>query len=793
MEDNSKYKTVYIDKEVDKEDINLREEYEKYSYYYKWFLLAFLIAVITAFLYIRYTSNQYEVNASILIDDKENGGGLNSELSAFKDLGLLGDSKTSLETEIDVLKSRTLMQRVVKELGINVIYYTQGKIGKSELYDNEIPYKLNFLVRDSILYQLDTTFSISTNSDNKFFLKNSDGETVSEIFFGKKVTTEFGDLIITPINVQNINTDLEINIKISPLKAVANYYKEAIKIEPGSKKSSVLVFTLIDPIKQKAQNILNSLIDQYNKDAIEDKNLVAKNTDDFINNRIEDISTELTNVDRGVEIYKTENKLTNIEFEASLVLESNSDLEKEIVDLTSEIRLIDYVSAHMKNNEGELIPSNLGLRDQTTSQSTLNYNKLILEKNRILAGSSDMNPTVVNLEAQIATLKESINRSLANLRSSLVFSLDEAKLQENRLNVRRALAPKQEREFQDIKRKQQIIETLYLYLLEKREENAITLAVTAPNAKIIDQADGSEIPISPKKKLIYLVFVIIGFITTFIIISIKISLDTKIHTLEDVKRIVKAPILGDIPKINSEKKVIISDQDRSNVAESFRLLRTNVNFMLRDVKLESKTIFVSSTIASEGKTFIAINLASALSLSNKKVLLIGADIRKPKIAKYLNIHSDKGLTHFLSDPTLIISDIIEHYEKADFDILQSGVIPPNPSELLMNERFDEVLAYGKEKYDYVIVDTSPVNVVTDTLLLSHHADLFIYVIRANYLDKRLLKIPQMMFENKRLANMALLINDTEYDKKGYGYTYGYGYGYSERESKTPWWKKFLKI
>lgn len=789
MKDDHEYKTVYIDKSIKDDNINLREEYEKYFYFYKWFILGIFIALMTAFIFIRYSHNQYIVTASILIDDKDNGGGLNSELSTFKDLGLLGDNKTSLDTEIDVLKSRTLIQRVVTELGINVIFYTQGKIGRSELYKNEIPFNINFLVNDSILHELDTVFSIIAKSENNFILENDDGDFVTESVFGEKVITKFGDLIITPVSINHEKTDEQIYVKISPVKKIANYYREQIKIEPGNKKSSVLVLTLKDPIKQKAQNILNNLVSQYNRDAVDDKNLIAKNTDDFINKRIEDISSELTIVDIGVEEYKKENKLTDMEFEASLVLESNSELEKRIIDLISEIKLIDYVSIYMKNNQGELIPSNIGLKDEMTSQNTLNYNKLLLERNRILASSSSKNPTVINLERQIATIRESIHQSLINLKSQLKFALKDAKLQEDRLNLKRSLAPKQEREFQDIKRKQQIIETLYLYLLQKREENAITLAVTAPNAKIIDSADGSEIPVSPRRVLIYLGAVILGLTLTFIIISIKFSLDNKIHTLDDVKNVLKTPVLGDIPKTKSEKKIIISKQDRSNVAESFRLLRTNVDFMLPNLKKKSKTIFITSTVGGEGKTFIAINLASALGLTNKKVLLIGADIRKPKIAKYLNVVSGKGLTHFLSNSDISISDIIARFKETNFDILQSGIIPPNPSELLMNGRFDEVLAYGRENYDYVIVDTSPVNIVTDTLLLSHHADLFIYVIRANYLDKRLLKIPQMMYENNRLPNMAVLINDTDYEKKAYGYGYGYGYGYSEKESKKKWWKR----
>ena len=268
-------------------------------------------------------------------------------------------------------------------------------------------------------------------------------------------------------------------------------------------------------------------------------------------------------------------------------------------------------------------------------------------------------------------------------------------------------------------------------------------------------------------------------------------LDNKIHALEDVEGVVKAPILGDIPTTKSEKKVIISEQDRSNVAESFRLLRTNVNFMLPGDHKGGKTIFITSTIGGEGKTFIAINLASALALLNKKVLLIGADIRKPKIATYLNTKQEKGLTHYLIDNSLKVTDVIVHHKETNLDVLESGVIPPNPSELLTNGRFDEVIAHGKANYDYIIIDTAPVNIVTDTLLLGHHADLFVFVIRANFLDKRLLKIPKTMYENKRLPNMAILINDTNYEKRGYGY--GYGYGYGEPKSKRASWKKVFNI
>jgi capsular exopolysaccharide synthesis family protein len=287
--------------------------------------------------------------------------------------------------------------------------------------------------------------------------------------------------------------------------------------------------------------------------------------------------------------------------------------------------------------------------------------------------------------------------------------------------------------------------------------------------------------------IVYFGAILLGIIVPFIIIYVGMILDNKIHTFDDLEKIVKAPILGDIPTAKSEKVVVISGQDSSNVAEAFRLLRTNVNFMLPGIAKEAKTIFITSTISGEGKTFIAINLASALNLLNKKVLLIGADIRKPKITAYLKTKQKIGLTHFLIDNSLKVSDVIMHHDKTNLDIVHAGIIPPNPSELLTNGRFDEIMSYARVNYDFVVVDTAPAKVVTDTLLLAHHADLFLYVVRANFLDKRLLKTPNMMYENNRLPYMSILINDTNYEKRGYGY----GYGYGEEKVKKSWLKRIF--
>jgi len=771
------------------ESINIREEIEKYAYHWKWFVLTVVVALTTAFLFLRYSTNIYEVSTTILIDE-ENRGGLASELSAFEDLGLLGGRQTTLDNEIELLKSRTLMGKVIKDLGLNVAFYNKGRVKTSELFYQNSPIKINFFSKDSLFYLKDTTFIVKINSETNFSLLNVTGELVSGHVFGESIHSALGDITITPADGNKLKGEEEIIVKITQLKKVVDRYRNAIQIQPINKNASVIKLSLKDQLRFKAQVILNRLVYQYNKDAVEDKSKVAKNTNEFINQRLEIINKDLLAVESNAETFKSVNKLTDIASEAGLNLASKSEFEKRIVELGTQLKLIAYVGEYLETNSEDLIPANLGLSEGALEASTLKYNELLLERNRILKSSSKLNPVIVNLNEQIIQLKESISQSLVNLKSSLTISLNEVMQQQNRLNFKIAAVPKQEREYRDIQRQQQIIEALYLYLLEKREENAITLAVTLPNAKVIDSAYGSDIPIAPKRKIIYLAALLLGVIVPFGVLYILFLLDNKVHSRKDVEGVVKAPYLGDISKTFSDEKIVVSENNRDRTAESFRLLRTNINFMLSKVKEGGKTIFITSTLSGEGKTFIAINLAAALALSNKKVLLIGADIRKPKIVEYLNSNSlsEKGLSRFLMDDTLAINEVIGASELG-FDVLHSGVLPPNPSELLMNGRFEEVLAYGKDKYDYVLIDTAPVNIVTDTLLLGQKADLFVYVIRANYLDKRLLEVPKLLYNEKRLPNMAVLVNDVNFERGGYGY--GYGYGYAEKDKKPSSKKRIL--
>jgi len=464
-----------------KDELDLRELFEKHLSLWKWYVLSVVVFGLLAILYLRYTSNQFTASSTILIDDKSIGG-ISSELSAFQDLQLMGGSKTSIVNEIGVLNSRTLMNQVVKDLNLNISYFIKGRIKDAELYEQEVPFKIIFFLDQDILQKSSSAFVISPYSNTEYYLKNLDGDISGKGIFGINAKTEIGEINITPVVAENINLNEEIIVYIAPVEALVEKYLNRIEIE-NEYGSGLLTLNLTDNKRLRAIHILDNLVKQYNDNVIKSKTEIAENTNDFINERIEGISEELSQVDLNVEDFKQRNRLIDPSEGASLILQNNSDIEKRIIDLNSQIKLIDYVVEYIQSNPDDLIPANLGI--QGFQGNTDAYNLLIMQKNRILETSSEMNPTVINLNSQIRTLKNSLDQSLTNLRTSITFSLSELRGQESRLNSKIYSAPKQERVIRDIKRQQEITETLYLYLLQKREENAIGLVGITPNSEVI--------------------------------------------------------------------------------------------------------------------------------------------------------------------------------------------------------------------------------------------------------------------------------------------------------------------
>jgi tyrosine-protein kinase Etk/Wzc len=739
---------------------------------WKWFLVGLCLSIAGAFIYLRYTPNQYEVSTSILIDDKASGE-LPNELLPFQELGLVNSGKQLIENEIAIIKSRSLMERVVQKLAINVEYYKEGRVRAVEIYKDELPFKINFFSKDSSFFEKDTIFKIKALSDTNFTLFNESEAESKNYLFGENITTNFGDLTVTPVNIKNLDVNIPYKIKIRALSSVVEELRTKIEIDLLFQKSSVLELKLKSSIKKKAQDILDQLIVQYNDEAVEYKNLIATRTKIFLNERLAIVENELLKVDDNVQDFKSTNKLTDITVEAGIVLENNSELDKKIIELNTQLKLADYISVYISENSELLIPDNIGLSDKEYNASISQYNELLLERNRILENSTNKNPIIVNLNSQLNQLRSSIIQGVEILKRNIEVSLNASLQQEQRLTSRMKSSPRQEREFKDIQRKQKIVEGLYLFLLQKREENAISLAMTIPNSKLIDKAQGSKTPLYPKRNLVFFIALMSGVLIPFFIFYLNSLFNNKLQTQKELQTLVKAPFLGSIPKVD---KVQVVGEDFSVIPEAFRKIANHLNFILGYANKDAKTIFVTSTLPNEGKSSVSINLARTLASSNKKVLLIDADLRKPKIAEYLKVPNiEKALSVYLADTTMEVSDIISQHPTAKMDIIQAGSLPPNPSELLMNGRFLEVLKHAKSNYDYIIVDNPPVGLVTDFLLFEEHVDLFLYVVLANYIDKRSLEIPNNLYEDKRMPRMATILNGAKLSKVyGYGYNYGYG-------------------
>jgi len=752
------------------EKINLKEVILPYVYRWKWFVFSIIISLSFAFIYLYITKPKYDVTAKVLVKDDEKSG-ITSELSAFADLGsMMGGSISKIENEIEILKSRTIISQVASDLNLNVSFYDVSNFIKKEIYLDKI-YTINFLDRNSLSYFKEGNFLITPKNNNQFEFKNLKSKSIEIHKFGNTFDSKFGEIIIFPNNIKNI---IPIEIHIKKLDKLIDALQKEIIIAPVNKESSAIQLSITIENIDKGKAILNTLIDKHTKSTVEDKNQVSKNTLNFINERLSFITDELSTVEQNVSTFKSSNKIFDLTANASIFLENESENEKILIENKTQLKLAEYIIDYINNHKkGDLLPSNMGITNHSVEKMIETINILQLERNKLIDYSSDRNPIIINLDNQIENLKRSLKESLLNQLKSLKIQNNELEQQNNLLENKLSEAPKQEKDFKEIYRQQQIKESLYLYLLQKREETAISLAVTVPNTKIIDEAYSNGETNSPKKRMIIIISLLIGVGITLSIIYIIKLLDTKLKNKQDILDL-GLPLIGDIPLSKNKEKLIVKQLDRSSVTEAFRLLRTNINFL--SANSESKTIFITSTISKEGKSFTALNLSVAFGRSDKKVLLIGLDLRAPKLLDYLELGNKEGVSDYIVNSKIEWKNLILKINDAQkVDFLPSGTIPPNPAELLMSDRLAELFKEVKNNYDYIIVDTAPVGMVADTLLMNKFADILIYVARMNFLDKRLLNIPQSLYKENKFKNMTILLNGSD-SENGYGYGYGYGYG-----------------
>lgn len=782
--------------------IDFKEIIRQYTSKWYLFLLVIIFCLGAAFLYNRYTAPLYDAQARIKIEMEGNN---NPELAVFQDLGSFQGQMNPIIDEMEIIKSRSNFVDVVNRLQLNTQVFKLGNILDSEIYKDS-PFNLNFKESDSIVNQSGFTFYVNVVSDATFGYKRQEDEPYKQNTFGSNISTPLGDMIITP-SVENIKLfkGSEFRIVIRPSTVVADIYRSRVQIVPfETRGSNIISLYLQDRIQQRAQDIINALIAVYNENAIEDKKIAADKTSNFIDARITEIYSNLYNVDQSAEEFKTNRGITDISSESNINLSVGMENRQQLESASLQLNMASSMKDMVENQDGyEILPSNLGLSDQTIAGTTARYNQLVAERNRLLESSSNLNPVVQNLDKELNTLKSSLLSSLNNTTGNLELQINSLARQQSRINSRIYSAPGNERELRDITRKLETTESLYLYLLEKREEAQIAFASASPPSSIVDAAySTSSAPVAPNKMINYVAALFLGFVLPFMFIYVSGLLDNTLNSKQDLESVIgnNIPVIAELPKIGKKDRKIVKKDDRSVLAESLRILRTNLNYIQKSQKSKpDNLIFITSSVPGEGKTFISSNLAKIYADTGKKVLLVGADIRNPKLYDFFssdeNVEVGKnvqprrstkaGLTEFLVNSDLKVQDITvpAHINENEIDLIFSGKIPPNPTELLMNPRMGELFEKVSKMYDYVIVDTAPLMVVTDTLLISEYASQILYVVKAGVTELKVIDFPLKLKEEGKLKGLSFVVNNVKQSELGYGGKYGYGYGKSVKK----WW------
>ena len=787
--------------ESKEENIDVKELLFKYLIHWPWFVWAVVACLIAAWVYLYVSTPVYNISATVLIKDDKKGGSAGM-LSGLESLGLDGmvSSSQNIDNEIEVLRSKTIAKEVVEDLGLYISYTDEDEFPSRNMYKTS-PVQVSLTPQEADLLEepmivemmlqpqgsMDVTVKIDDDEYQKHF------EKLPAVFPTDKGTLAF---FLTPDSVLSSKRTLEettasektirnITATINKPLAVAKWCCKNMTIEPTSKTTSVAVISLKNSNVQRGKDFINKLLEMYNINTNNDKNEVAQKTAEFINERISIISKELGSTEKDLESFKRGAGITDLTSDAQIALTGSAEYEKKRVENQTQINLLQDLQKYMQNEGYEVLPSNIGLQDLNLAAAINRYNDVLVERKRLLRTSTENNPTIINLDTSIGAMKENVQVSLDRVLRGLFITKADLDREASRYSRRISEAPGQEREFVSIARQQEIKAGLYLMLLQKREENAITLAATANNAKIIDDAIADDAPVSPKGKMIYLVALVLGVGIPVGVIYLLELTKFKIEGRSDVEKLTNVPIVGDIPLTDEKQGAIAVFENQNNLmSETFRNIRTNLQFMLENDK---KVILVTSTVSGEGKSFISANLAISLSLLGKKVIIVGLDIRKPGLNKVFNIpRKEVGITQYLANPEKNLMDLVQPSDVSkNLYILPGGTVPPNPTELLARDGLDKAIETLKKNFDYVILDTAPVGMVTDTLLIGRVADLSVYVCRADYTHKNEYTLINELAENNKLPKLCTVINGLDLKRRKYGYYYGYGkygkyYGYGKR-------------
>ena len=744
---------------------------------WKWFLLSILICGGIAWYNYARAPLVYFRSATVIIKDPSNKAST-SGLDRFDNF----INKVNVANEILQFRSKKLMREVVQRVHADVSYQIKDGLRNNELY-NESPVLVSL---PDALPEQSFSFTMTLKDAKTVTLSDFSGIEAKpsyEVALNDTVAIIEGmNVVVTATNyLRDSWLNTPIRVQKLPVESMVNYYKNALGIQQEEEEASILTLALKDSSPARAEDVLNTLITVYNEEAIKEKNQVAVNTANFINERLIIIERELGNVESNLESFKQRNQIVDIASSAGMYMTESQKYNADAMELETQLRLANFIKDYLTDpsKETDLIPSNTGISDMNIENQISLYNAAKLKRDHLIDDSSVNNPVVQELNNSLRAMKQSIIRAVDNMIVSLNVKRNDAQNREMRAQDRVTAIPTKERQMLSIERQQKIKEALYLFLLNKREENALSQAMADNNARVIDGAEGSNAPISPNRNRILLLGLLVGIALPGAVCLAILFMDTRVHGRKDIEGVTSVPYLGEIPldkevmKDHRKKVMAVKEQGDDIVSEAFRILRTNMAFLSKKDKPAQVITFTSFNIGA-GKTFIARNLSMSLAYMKKRVVMVDLDIRKGTLSRHFG-HYHVGVTNYLSDNTVKVDDIIQHQE--GFDLIPAGILAPNPAELLMDNRLDELMNELRTRYDYIIADNVPVGLIADATIANRIADLTIFVVRAGKLDRRQLPDIEKLYQEKKLKNMALVLNGANPERHGYGYSYGYGYGY----------------
>lgn len=755
--------------------IDVKQILAKYLRYWYLFLISLVLFLGAAFCYIYVATPQYRITSTMLLKNEES---LNNSANRNPNLGEINllAGKQNIDNEIEVFKSQSLMQRVFSELSLHASFFIQGQFRKEEIYGKEVPIRLSISVLKPSAFEQSITIRKKTSTH--FDLAEEDG-SVSTHKYGEEVSKSYGVFTVHQAPEANLSATFvnePIIVQFHDINKLAVDYNLALKVETINRRASVIRISIIDSVPQKGKDIINKLLEVYNKEALEDRNLVAQTTINFIDERLKYLTDELSSVEKSVEEYKRTHSVTDVTSDADQYLLQASTYNKQLSDMNIKIEVLQSMARYLNRGQFEVVPSTLSFEDPTLVSLITKYNEVQLERERMLRTTQPSNPLVVDLSEQLASLRTNILENIQNIQEGLEITRKNLLSSSARFKSEIQKVPSIERELLEISRQQGTKDNLYQYLLQKREEAALALEITIPSSRMLDPATVEKDPVSPKTTLIYLLAFIVGVGIPFSGIYAKDALNDKIQSKRDIQRLTATPVLGEISHNNTGQNLVISKEAGTPISELFRLVRSNLQFATAGK--ENKVILVTSSLSGEGKTFFTINLGASLTLLGKKVVILELDLRKPTLLKQVGMKGRTGITDYIVAPDKVaIEDIVKpHNTVRGLYLASAGSIPPNPAELMLSPNLAYLINVLKESFDYIILDSPPVGQVSDAYSLSPHVDSTIYIVRQNYTPKSMIEIADEIYTTHKLNHPMIVLNDSKE-----GGSYGYGYKQSEKE------------